>query len=412
MTLEEPFELKYWQAFYQSVTASVHPENCLPHYLPDGQHFEKTKILSVGKAASAMAIVAARYFEAQNTAFSGLCICPYGHAKACDGFEQIEANHPTPDQNSIKAGERALAMAGSIEPGELFLVLMSGGASSLMCAPVPRVTLAEKQDVTERLMLSGASIAELNTVRQAFSRIKNGGLLKAVNAGAQVLTLAISDVVSDDPSLIGSGPSVEPRSVEDKARDILIKFNIGFEVPRCEDTNKLLAGNSYQIVGSSSTALETAALLLEGQGYDVINLGGDIEGEARDVAAFHSTEIELRSTDAAQKLAFISGGELTVTVKGTGKGGPNQEYLLALMRSLKPGLFAGFAADTDGRDGSGGAAGAFFNSQLHRGCHDFDTYLRDNNSLGFFGRLGSSFITEPTQTNVNDIRVTLYVPGL
>ena len=410
MTLEENFGLKYWQAFFSKVTVSVHPENCLPKYLPDARKYKSVKILSVGKAALAMASVAARHFETRNETFTGLVICPYGHATACAGFEHIEANHPTPDENSIKAGAQALKLAEGVMAGELFLVLMSGGASSLMCAPSVGVSLAEKRDLTEKLLLSGASITELNTVRQAFSRVKNGGLLRSVNSAAEVLTFAISDVVSEDPSFIGSGPSVPPRAVAAEACEILYKYNIEMTVPKRCATKNPLAAHCYQIVGNANIALKTAAFLLEEQGYKVINLGGDVEGEARAVAEVHSKKIQQKSVNSRQKLAFISGGELTVSVKGQGQGGPNQEYLLALMWSLKPGLFAGFAADTDGRDGSGGAAGAFFTRGLHQNSSGFDASLRDNDSKGFFDRLGSSFVTEPTQTNVNDIRVTLYTP--
>ena len=403
----------FWQDFFEQAIAPVHPSVCVPSALPEPSQYKAIKIIAVGKAAAAMALAVEQSWPKQQ--FSGLAVCPYGHQIECSRFEMLEAAHPVPDQNSALAAQKALSMAAEVKPGELLLVLLSGGASSLLCAPAGGMTLKQKQQLTGDLLRVGAPIEEINLVRSHYSEIKAGGLLAQIPDGAEVITLAISDVVGDDPAKIGSGPTIWSFTPSNMVRNILEKYNIPapeISVPqRMEPT---VPGN-YETIVNADAMLATAADWLTRKGYEVVDLGPAEQGEARDVAMEHVRGVEAYLKDSPDnKTAFLSGGELTVTVSGSGKGGPNQEYLLAVMSKLAPGKFAGFAADTDGCDGIGGAAGAYFDPNIHAralGSYDCAASLDSNNSYLFFSKLGALFKVNPTLTNVNDLRVILYQPG-
>jgi hydroxypyruvate reductase len=304
-------------------------------------------------------------------------------------------------------------------------VLLSGGGSANWIAPAGALTLAEKQGITRALLRSGAPIDEINTVRKHLSRIK-GGRLAQIAAPAPVLTLAISDVPHDDPAVIASGPTVADPSTLEEARAFVARRGIalpeaarillddpGQETPKPGDPS--LAGAEYRIVAKPAGSLAAAARVVEAAGYECVVLGADLEGEAREVAAAHG---RLARDLAAQgrRAALLSGGELTVTIRGNGRGGPNQEYALALALALDgaPGI-AALAADTDGTDGGGGAAsdpaGALIDATtLHRARRqglDAEALLAQNDSTRFFEALGDLVTPGPTRTNVNDCRIIL-----
>ena len=400
----------FWQDFFAQAVGVVSPSACVASALPDPSLYRSIKIIAAGKAATAMAAVVEQSWPTQS--FSGIAVCPYGHQTICRKFQVIEAAHPVPDKNSLMAAQKVLSLAATVEPGDLLLVLLSGGASSLLSAPVDGMTLAVKKDLTNGLLKAGAPIEEMNLIRSYYSKIKSGGLLAQVPKGAEVLTLAISDVVSDDPAKIGSGPTHWSISPADMVDQLLRKYGISAPEIRVPPREEQVVSGRYQIVACADAMLAAAAAWLTTKGFWVIDLGRAEQGEARDVAMQHVHQIvESLKENPDRKIAFLSGGELTVTVSGAGKGGPNQEYLLTVMSKLEPGKFAGFAADTDGRDGIGGAAGAFFDPATHRITHKRGLYakaLKNNDSFNFFKEIKVLFKVTPTLTNVNDVRVILY----
>jgi hydroxypyruvate reductase len=364
------------QMFHAGIGACL-PEQVLPAHLPAES---PRVILAIGKAAGAMARVA----EARYPRVGGVAVVPPGWDAELERIELLHAGHPLPDEASVAAAERLLALAG--DGGAL--VLLSGGASALACLPGDGLTLADKRALTIALLRAGVPIGEINCVRRHISRIKGGRLPAA-------LTLAISDVVGDMPQDIGSGPTVaDPTTVAD-AQAILDRH--GLHAPLTE-TAKQVAG-TFCLVAGAEQMLAAAAAEAEGLGYRPVLLG-QCTGEARDVGRAHG-EAALQMPPGS---ALISGGELTVTVTGAGRGGPNLEYALgaAALLAGRPDI-QGLAADSDGLDGSSGAAGAFFSGADAAGV----TALAENDSADWFAARGGLFAPGPTGTNVNDLRIIL-----
>jgi glycerate 2-kinase len=353
---------------------------------------------------------------------SGVAVARHGYGRHLRRVRMIEAGHPIPDAAGLEGADRALKLADSADANDLVLVLMSGGASANWIAPAEGISFEDKQAVTRALLRSGATIGEINTVRKHLSRIKGGRLALHAHP-AKLMTIAISDVPGDDPSAIGSGPTIpDPTTLRD-ARAIVAKYNLGVpdsitralnesknETPKPGDS--IFAGSQLVLAARPADAMRAAEAAVRAAGYDCISLGDRIEGEAREVAAAHARLAhELRAQ--GKRAVIISGGELTVTIRGKGRGGPNQEYALALAIALAemPGV-AALAADTDGTDGGGGAAsdpaGALVDGESvarakARGL-DPAAFLADNNSTGFFEVLGDLLVPGPTYTNVNDFR--------
>jgi hydroxypyruvate reductase len=365
--------------FHAGIEA-CHPRRVLPPHLPDA---ERPIVLALGKAAAAMAEVA----EARYPMATGVAVVPYGVTADLKRIGLLHAGHPVPDEGSLAAAERLLALARAAGPDDFLLVLLSGGASALACAPAEGLTLAEKQAITRALLRSGATIDELNCVRRHLSRIK-GGHLRAT------LTLAIADTVGGHPEDIGSGPTVaDPTTIAD-ARAILERH--GLAAPLFE-TPKQVAG-SFRIVASAGDAMAAVAKEAALLGYKPVVLG-ECEGEAREIGRAHA-RIARAATPGT---ALISGGELTVTATGSGRGGPNLEYALAAAGHAD---IVGLAADTDGLDGTSGAAGAFFDEDADGAA----AALAANDSAAWFAARGALFVTGPTGTNVNDLRILLVGP--
>ena len=380
-------------------------------------------ILAAGKAAGSMTQVAERHYAAlPPTRLAGLAVTRHGYGRPTTRIPVIEAGHPVPDKAGISATKRALKLADEVDADDLVLVLLSGGASANWIAPAPGLTLEEKQATTRALLKSGAAIGEINTVRKHLSRIKGGRLAKRASP-AKVMTLAISDVPGDDPAVIGSGPTVPDPSTLEDARAIAARYGLALpdavrraledpanETPKPGD--EVFAGADYRIVARPADALAAAAARAEAAGYECIVLGGRLQGEAREVAAEHA-RLALSVRAEGRRAVILSGGELTVTLRGQGQGGPNQEYALSLAIHLggAPGI-AGLAADTDGTDGGGGRpddpAGAFVDATTLTRAQvaglDPAAFLADNNSTGFFNGIGDLFRPGPTFTNVTDFR--------
>ena len=420
---------QFLDELYRTAVAAAHPAHCLGPHLPEPGPSGRLIILAAGKAAGAMTEIAERHYldgrSLPPARLSGVAATRPGYARPTRILDMIESGHPVPDAASLAVAERALALASSASADDLVLVLMSGGASANWVAPAAGLTLAEKQQVNRALLKSGAAIGEINTVRKHLSRIKGGRLAERAFP-AQLVTLAISDVPGDDPAIIGSGPTVpDPTTLAD-ARAVAARFAIDLSQSVCQALRNPknespkpgqppFERTSFEIIARPADALTAAAAAVRQRGYDCVLLGDRIEGEARDVAAAHA-RLARELKKQRRGAVILSGGELTVTLNGKGRGGPNQEYALALARALAgaPGI-AAVAGDTDGTDGGSGApddpAGAFVDETTlarayERGL-DPAAFLADNDSTGFFERLGDLLRPGPTCTNVNDFRAIL-----
>jgi hydroxypyruvate reductase len=408
------------RSLFDAAVAAAHPKLCVPPHLPAPPETGRTIVVGAGKAAAAMARAVEDHWKGP---LSGLVVTRDGYGVPCLKIEMIQAAHPVPDERGRAAAGRMLELARAAKPDDLVLCLMSGGASALLVLPAPGVALADKQATTRALLKSGATIHEINCVRKHLSAIKGGRLAAA--SPARLLTLAISDVVGDDPSVIGSGPTVPDPSTFADARAILAKYGIepapavrahlaaaADETPKPGDPR--LARAEYRLVATPKDALSAAAAKARELGLEPILLGASIEGEARAVGAEHAALARKIAADPNQKkpAVILSGGELTVTIAGRGSGGPSTEYLLGLALALKGarGIHA-LAADTDGIDGSEDNAGAIIGPDTLSRARDFTldagACLAANDAYSFFRALGDLLVTGPTFTNVNDFRAIL-----
>jgi hydroxypyruvate reductase len=411
-------------SLFDAAVAAAHPASCLVPHLPQPPARGNVIVLAAGKAAGSMAEIAeAHYLDAGllPSRLSGIAVSRHGYGRPTRRIEMIEAGHPVPDEAGIKAADRTLTLAHQANENDLVLVLLSGGASANWIAPARGVTLDDKRILTRALLASGADIVEINTVRKHLSRIK-GGRLSVRAARARILTLAISDVPGDDPSVIGSGPTVPDASTLADAQAILRRRKVEPPVsiaqalsdPRNETpkpNDPVFERGEYRIIARPVDALTAATAAARKVGVIPVVLGC-IEGEAREVAELHARQA-MQLGGKGKRSVVLSGGELTVTMRGKGRGGPNQEYALALALALNgsPGISA-VAGDTDGTDGGGGEAddpaGAYINgTTLSRATAlglDPARFLADNDSTGFFERTGDLLAPGPTYTNVNDLR--------
>ncbi len=383
---------------FRAAIDAAQPALCLPPHLP-----EKPKgrlvVLGAGKASAAMAKAVEDNWQGE---LFGLVVTRHGYEVACDKIEIVKASHPVPDDAGMKAAERMLEIAKNLTKDDLVLALISGGGSALLPLPAAGITLAQKQEISKKLLTCGASISEINCVRRHMSAIK-GGRLAAACAPAKVLTLVISDVPGDNPMDIASGPTVADSTTIEDARRVLDQY--GIAAPALSESVKHLDNVETKLIATPAMALEKAAEVARRLGIRVEILGDALEGEARDLARAHARLA--KSADAP--VVLLSGGETTVTVRGTGRGGRNVEYLLSLAAELRDQRHIhALAGDTDGVDGMADIAGAYYSP---------DTWLRakqlglsvsasldNNDGHGFFGALGDSVVTGPTRTNVNDFR--------
>lgn len=405
---------------FAAAVKAAHPRQCLPPSLPSTRT-GPALVLGAGKAAAAMA----QAFEHNWLGpVRGRVVTPYGHAVPCARIDVVEAAHPVPDAAGLAASEHLLAAVSNRRPEEAIFLLLSGGASALLAHPAPGITLEEKQALTRALLRSGAPIGEINCVRKHLSSIKGGRLALAADT-APITTLAISDVVGDDPSIIGSGPTVPDPSTCTQALALLQTYGIavsdavtGWLKNPAAETPKpgQLTAGPYHIIANPMRALTAAADLARAHGVTPLVLGDRIEGEAREVAkvlAGMARAIHDGTFQVPRPCLMLCGGETTVTVKGDGRGGRNTEFLLGLAVALgeTSRIFA-LAADTDGLDGTENNAGAWLAPDTVRRARDLGlnprAHLTRNDSYGFFAALGDLLITGPTRTNVNDFRA-IYV---
>lgn len=399
-------------------------EAALNAALPDGKfagrlpHRPKgrTIVLGAGKASARMAAAFEEAWAKEGGTCEGLIVTRYGHAVPARSIEVVEAAHPVPDEAGLKAAERILAKAREAGPDDLVVCLISGGASALLSLPAEGITFADKQALNRALLKSGAPIGEMNLVRKSLSAIKGGRLAAAVEP-AQLVTYLISDVPGDDPSSIGSGPTIPERVDPQKALSILKRY--GIDIPDHVESailanavERSVTGGIVHMLATPKMALDAAARKAREFGLNPLILGEAIEGEAREVArvmAGIAHSVKMHGEPAATPCVLLSGGETTVTVRGSGRGGRNAEFLLSLALSLggEEGISA-IACDTDGIDGSEDNAGAWFDRTIIEAAReasvDLSSHLAGNDAYTAFAQLDRLVVTGPTLTNVNDFR--------
>jgi len=406
---------------FDAAIAAAQPAICLPQHLPPMPK-GRLVVIGAGKASAAMAQAVEAHWKGP---LSGLVVTRYGHAVPCNQIEIIEAAHPIPDAAGQAAAVRMLNLVKNLTEDDLVLCLNSGGGSSLLPAPLPGITLVDKQKINRSLLESGATISEMNCVRRHLSAIK-GGRLAAACKPARVLNLFLSDVPGDNPIDIASGLTVpDPTSCQD-ALSILKRYKI--EVPP-KVLEILESGHGESIkegdpqlpeiksifIATPQMALEAAANVAREAGVTPYILGDAIEGESREVAktlAGIARQVSRRNQPFQTPCVLISGGETTVSLRGDGRGGRNVEFLLSLAIALnsEPGIYA-IAGDTDGVDGQEEIAGAILDPETLERALKLKSrpvdYLDRNDGHSFFEALGNSVITGPTLTNVNDFRAIL-----
>ena len=370
------------------------------HWPIDPEKYRNIYVVGAGKAAGVMAAEAESILGPRITA--GAINTKHGHSPGELRYIQVtEAAHPIPDEAGIRGAEKIAALAARAGEGDLVLCLLSGGASALLPLPVAGLSLEEKQNITRQLLARGATIHQMNTVRKHLSRIK-GGQLSAMAYPAEVVALLLSDVVGDNLEVIASGPTAaDPTTVED-ARALLRQFEIQTDAdPLLRETPKSSAARNL-IIGSNRLALDAADREARALGYSTLILSSTLEGEARDVAAM----IASVARETQPPACLISGGETTVTIRGTGKGGRNQELALAAAIALRGTRnITILSAGTDGTDGPTDAAGGIVNGETADG--GAETALANNDSYHYLKERNALLITGPTGTNVMDVQITI-----
>jgi glycerate 2-kinase len=409
---------------FEAAIAAASPDKAVPANLPPPPA-GRTVVVGAGKAAASMARAVEAHWPADKP-LSGLVVTRYGHGVGpLKRIEVVEAAHPIPDAAGQQAASRILDLVKGLGPDDLALCLISGGGSALLSLPAPGITLDDKQALNRALLKSGANINEINCVRKHLSAIK-GGRLALAAAPAKILSLIISDVPGDDPSVIASGPTTPDTTTLADAKAVLRRYGIvpppsvqarlddsACETPKPGDP--AFARSETRIIAAPQASLEAAAEVAAQAGYRPLILGDAIEGEAREVGkvmAGIARQVAVHGQPAPAPCVLVSGGETTVTVGGAGRGGRNVEFLLSLAVELdgRPRIFA-IAGDTDGVDGAEDVAGAIVTpdslERARRAGLNARASLAENDGHGFFGALGDQVVTGPTLTNVNDFRAVL-----
>ncbi len=412
---------------FDAAVAAADPAHCLPSWLPEPPDpvRGRTVIVGAGKAAAAMARAVEENWRGDPERVSGIVVTRYGHGLPTRRIEVVEASHPAPDAAGQRAAARLLQAVAGLTADDLVLVLLSGGGSALLAAPMAGITLEEKRAVTKSLLACGAGIGEINCVRKHLSALK-GGRLALAAAPARVVTLAISDVPGDELSTIASGPTVPDPTTCADALEIVGRY--GIELPAAA-RDALLTGAAEtpkpgnpgfarcesHIIATAQGSLAAAAELARKRGLTPLVLGDAIEGEAREAARVLggvALSCAAHGVPLTAPCVLLSGGETTVTVRGAGRGGRNAEFLLGLALVLGGDRrISAIACDTDGIDGSEDNAGAMVlpDTPVRAAAAGIDLRARltENDAYGVFAALGDLVVTGPTRTNVNDFRAIL-----
>ncbi|SOD91107.1 glycerate kinase [Caenispirillum bisanense] len=416
----------FLRRLFDAAVAAADPALIVPPALPEPPR-GRTVVVGAGKASAAMARAVDAAWPA-DAPLSGLVVTRYGHGCPAGRIEIVEASHPVPDAAGAAAADRILALAQGLGPDDLLLCLVSGGGSALLSKPAGDIPREDKQALTKALLQSGAAIDEMNCVRKHVSAVKGGRLAQAAG-GARVLALVISDVAGDDPSVIASGPTVPDPTTRHEAQAILRRYGIAVpasiaawldreeaETPKPGDP--AFESVETRVIGRPLASLLAARDAALAAGVTPLVLGDVIEGEAKEVAkVFAGMALSCRDhgMPVAPPCVLLSGGELTVTHGGEGRGGPNAEFVLAMAAALEgaAGIHM-LACDTDGIDGSEDNAGALAGPGTPAAARAAGVaaadHLARHDSYGFFQALGALVTTGPTLTNVNDFRAVLVLP--
>ena len=409
------------QDLFDHATAAAQPALAVRANLPP-RPAGRTIVIGAGKASAQMAKA---FEEAWAGPLDGLVVTRYGYGAPCQRIEIVEAAHPVPDAAGYLAARRIMEKVSGLSHDDLVVALISGGGSALLPQPAPGMTLEDEQAVNQALLASGAPIGVMNIIRNEVSAIK-GGRLAALASPARVATLIVSDVPGDDPALVASGPTVPLNSTRAEARHLVSLYGLDLPAaardvlasdenpaPRPEDP--AFTHNSVCIIASASLSLEAAASRARSAGLSAHILSDAVEGEARDVARVHAAiarEVRGHNRPFAKPTVILSGGETTVTLKGSGRGGRNAEFMLAFAIAIEgvDGVTA-LAADTDGIDGAGDNAGAIAGgttaTRMRAAGIDPLGALADNDAYNAFRAVDGLFTTGPTGTNVNDFRAII-----
>ena len=423
MQLDDGRARQALRALFDAAVAAADPRIVLAQHLPPKPTKGRTIVVGGGKSAAVMA--AALEDAWPDVAMQGVVVTRYGHAVPTKRIEVIEAAHPVPDANSQKGAQRLLQAVQGLTADDLVIALISGGASALLAAPAPGLTLEDKQAINKALLACGANITEMNAVRKHLSAIK-GGRLAAAAAPARIVTMAISDVPGDDPAVIGSGPTVPDRTTFADARALIARFGIvpspAVAARLAQDADETpkpgsLPRTEFRMIATPLMALQATAKAAEAMGFTPVILGDALEGESKEmgtVMAGIARSIRDHGYPVKAPAVLLSGGETTVTLGAGpyGHGGRNTEFLAGLAVALDgaPGIWA-MAADTDGVDGMDEVAGAILTPdtlvRLKAQGLEARTMLAGHDSHTLFKSVGDLIVTGPTLTNVNDIRAVL-----
>jgi len=422
--VDSPVPQQLLSRLYQAALDAADPMKVVPPHLPQPPR-GRTVVVGVGKAAAAMARAVEAHWPGP---LSGVVVVPPGASLPLENIRVIEGSHPIPDENSVAGAEALLQSVTNLSSDDLVIALVSGGGSALCAKPAEGLSLADKQSITSKLLVRGASISEINTVRRHLSAIK-GGRLAAHSYPAKVVTLLISDIPGDDPSMIASGPTLPDDSTCADALAVLVRYAItdmsnvlqALEEGRWESVKSgdaRLVRNSHHIIATAWNGLHAASLQAIHEGVACHILSDAMEGEARDLAKAHAAialSVVQRNVPFVTPCVLLSGGEATVTVRGSGRGGRNTEFILALALALEGQKGAdrihAISAGTDGLDGRSGAAGAWMGPQTINQAtaqgYSAVSSLDKNDSATFLEAASALVHTGPTFTNINDFRAIL-----
>lgn len=395
--------------YFKLGIAAASPRLTLPSVMPTTPPSGRTIVLGCGKAAAEMAVVAG---ECLSGPVRGCVVTRHGHGVPVSpaNIEIVEARHPVPDALSLEAGARMLLLAAEAGPDDRVLFLISGGGSSLLCAPAAGIAFEEKQAIGDWLVRSGVGIAKINLVRRHLSRIK-GGRLAAVagERGADLLTYVISDVTGDDSAMVASGPSIGSDFVPDTAIGILAAtgWNVTPQLAAAILGNPppSTSGHPVHLLATNADALTAVCDRATADGWSVVNLGGALTGQAGKIGQDHARIARSYCSHPGRHL-LVSGGELTVErARKDGRGGPNLEYLTGMLTKLsRDDPIEAVAGDSDGIDGTEDNAGGYLTAAWADRPAAVQA-LANNRSYDLFEAFGGLIKTGPTRTNVNDIRM-------
>ncbi len=416
----------FLKELFDCAVMAANPEHLMEQFLPKKPK-GRTIVVGAGKGSAHMALALEKLWaKAGYGKLEGAVVTCYGCGVELHSIEVMEASHPLPDENGLRAAKKLVKLVQGLSPDDLVIALICGGGSALLPLPLEPLSLEDEIAINEALLKSGAPIGAMNTIRKHLSQIK-GGRLAYYAAPARVVSFIVSDIPGDIASQVASGPTIADWSTREDALKFVSQYHIALPQKAVEVLNSELAKaptpdnpafekNAAYIVASAATSLEAAAAHARKRGWNAVILSDSIEGKARDIALMHAAiarEVALKNRPFEKPVVMLSGGETSVTIGGEhGKGGRNSEFLLSFSIAIEgESSITALAADTDGRDGSEDNAGAFCDgnscSRLKQQGLDPATFLVRHDAWTAFDMLDDLLVTGPTGTNVNDFRAIL-----